>query len=82
MGDTTVAEIRECGFAISHCAVDRYLWRFDNAATAAQYCRLMFGIDAVDDEILAGLEDTVGTRRLAGGFCFQWELLFIRAEWH
>lgn len=80
LSDATVTAIREASLTILHTGVAAYRWRFDDSGAAAQYCRLMFGIDADDGQILAGLEATVGTETDPAGFSFHWELLFIHAR--
>lgn len=77
---TTIEQITEAGFSIDSVIDRHYHWCYETVEEAAQYCKLMFGIDlATIDQIVSALNVELGFTPLDSGVGLNWQLRFIRS---
>lgn len=76
-------ELRAClqqaGFSDITEHQEHYTWRFPDRATLARYCRLLFGlVKASETQVLAAVEEHLGTRDADGRVEMPWTLCYAR----
>lgn len=82
---TTVAELEHNGFDVTLVEPRRIAWRAASRESLADFCRLLFGLEGIDNATLAsmlaseiGVRDTVDAI-FGNGVALDWELMFYRA---
>ena len=72
-------DLEQAGFIVTKAENRNYYWCFDSSQQAADYCKLMFGIDlASATEIENALDQLLGFETLANGKVgLHWQLHFI-----
>lgn len=76
----TAGEISACGFEINSDNMIDFPWSFDNRADMGVYCKLLFGIDLIDEEkVIKGVEDMLGFIDGPGKINMVWSLRYIVA---
>ena len=78
--ESVVDDLAGLGFDIAGSGAKAYPWRFAEEHDIGRFCKLMFGIDEADDDVvLQGVRDVLGCGHDADGWWFNWELLFVKA---
>ena len=69
------------GFSLVEAKVKACPWQFAAQHSMLEFCRLLFGLQSVSDELLGKhLEERIGVRNEDGSFFLDWELLYLTAE--
>jgi len=76
----TKEDLESLGFEVVKAANKNYYWNFSSKKEAAEYCKLMFGIDLAEvDAIEDALDKELGFVMQDGKACLKWQLHFIEA---
>lgn len=71
-----------CGFVPETLKEISYTWDFEGVREMLDFCRILFGMDRnpADEELLEGINHTVGYFEDDQGAHLNWSLLFIRCK--
>lgn len=70
-------EMENCGLNLIEERVEKFFWEFDSFENMVNFCKLLFGIDGGNKEILMkGIEDHLGTQTINEKICMNWELVY------
>ena len=74
--DATVAELTAAGFTVTLSAAQPIRWRAADAWQLADFCRLLFGLENIDNATLQqALAQEVGVDTTTDGVALAWELM-------
>jgi hypothetical protein len=79
----TIDDLKSLSWEILYQGVIPYHWYFSSVADMLDYCKLLFGLDQVNDQQLEqGLQDYLGFFYDYDNkfYCLNWELFYIKAK--
>lgn len=78
-GPGATQELEAVGFRVVAHYTRRYPWRFRNPGEMVRYVSLLFGLDrAGPGDVLRGIDEFLGYRRVGDECLMDWELLFMK----
>jgi cyclopropane fatty-acyl-phospholipid synthase-like methyltransferase len=80
LGPETAADLEAVGFTVEVAESRPYGWQFRSREDIGYFCKLLFGIDLADEQIVTdAIEDILGIEKRGEWWEMNWELYFIRA---
>jgi len=81
LGAGTLDELESSGWCVERAERVSFGWWFEDRASLADYCRMLFDMRDVDDESLVrGIEQHLGLRVRGDQIGMNWELFLVRTR--